>query len=98
MLVVSRRESETIQVTTSDGPITIMCVEVRRDKARIGIVAPPTCEIVREEVLDKPCPRCVVKYGLHRVAVVYGRTRRVCDGTGKGAVVSPNLDAADGSD
>ncbi len=50
MLVVSRRESETIRV----GDITIMVVRIQAGSVRIGIEAPPNVTILRGELVDKP--------------------------------------------
>ena len=51
MLVCSRKVNEKIIITAPDGTqIVLMLVEVRGDKARIGIAAPMTYTINREEV------------------------------------------------
>ena len=51
MLVCSRKVNEKIIITAPDGTqIVLMMVEVRGDKARIGIAAPTTCTIHRQEV------------------------------------------------
>lgn len=51
MLVLSRKVNEKIVITTPDGTqISLMMVEVRGDQARIGIDAPMTYKIHREEV------------------------------------------------
>lgn len=51
MLVLSRKVAEKIFITTSDGTrITLMMIEIRGDKARIGIDAPKEYTIHREEV------------------------------------------------
>ena len=51
MLVLSRKVGETIIVTAPDGTqIVLMLVEVRGDKCRIGIAAPTTYTIYREEI------------------------------------------------
>lgn len=47
MLVLSRRRGETIVIGES---ITIQVVEIRGDKCRIGITAPPDVRIDRQEV------------------------------------------------
>ena len=51
MLVLSRKVGETVIITAPDGTqIVLMLVEVRGDKCRIGIAAPTTYTIHREEV------------------------------------------------
>ena len=51
MLVLSRKVNEKVIITAPDGTqIVLMMVEVRGDKARIGIDAPMTYTINREEV------------------------------------------------
>ena len=51
MLVLSRKVGETIIVTAPDGTqIVLMIIEVRGDKARIGIAAPKSYAINREEI------------------------------------------------
>ncbi len=47
MLVLSRREGETIKI--GDG-IEVVVVGIRGDRVRIGISAPPEVEICREEL------------------------------------------------
>ena len=54
MLVLSRKVGETIIVTAPDGTqIVLMIIEVRGDKARIGIAAPKSYAINREEIQQK---------------------------------------------
>lgn len=50
MLVLGRKVGEKIVI---DGKITISLERVSRDRARIGIVAPPEIKVVREEVLER---------------------------------------------
>ena len=51
MLVLSREVNEKIIITAPDGTqIALMLVEVRGDKARIGIKAPWTYTVHRAEV------------------------------------------------
>ncbi len=47
MLVLSRREGETIKI--GDG-IELTVVSIRGDHVRLGIAAPPEVPIVREEL------------------------------------------------
>ena len=54
MLVCSRKVNEKIIITAPDGTqIVLMMVEVRGDKARIGIAAPTTYTIHREEIQSR---------------------------------------------
>jgi carbon storage regulator len=51
MLVLSRKVGEAVIITAPDGTqIVLMMVEVRGDKARIGIAAPTSWTVHREEV------------------------------------------------
>jgi len=53
MLVLSRKKNETIVFTLEDGrQITVMLIELRGDKARIGIQASPSIIVHRGEVQD----------------------------------------------
>jgi len=54
MLVLSRKVGETVIITAPDGTqIVLMLIEVRGDKCRIGIAAPTTYTIYREEVQQR---------------------------------------------
>ncbi len=54
MLVLSRKVAEEILITAPDGTvINVMMVEVRGDKARIGIDAPREWTVHRAEVQRK---------------------------------------------
>ena len=53
MLVLTRREGESIILNTSDGPIEVMVTTTKTDHARIGIRAPKSVGIVRREVLEQ---------------------------------------------
>ena len=50
MLVLSRKTNERIMI---DGRITIVVVEIRGGKVRLGIEAPPEVKVHRQEVLDR---------------------------------------------
>ena len=57
MLVLSRTPGQEIILQTSDGPITLALVEIRKGlKARIGITAPASVAIYRPELTDKVRP------------------------------------------
>ena len=54
MLVLSRKVGEAVIITAPDGTqIVLMMVEVRGDKARIGISAPTAWTIYREEIQSR---------------------------------------------
>jgi carbon storage regulator len=50
VLILSRREGETIVI---DGTIRVTVIEVRGDQVRIGIEAPRSVSVHREEVFDQ---------------------------------------------
>ena len=50
MLVLSRKKDETIIINDN---IRVMVVEIRGDKVRLGIQAPPNIRIDREEIHQK---------------------------------------------
>lgn len=53
MLVLSRKVNERIVITSPEGvKITLMLIEVRGDKARIGVEAPIEYRVNRGEVQD----------------------------------------------
>lgn len=53
MLVLSRKKNESIVIDLGNGQyITITLVEIRGDKARLGIVAPKEIPVHRQEVHD----------------------------------------------
>ena len=49
MLVLSRKKNESIVINND---ITVTVVEIRGDKARLGIVAPKEVPVHRQEVYD----------------------------------------------
>lgn len=53
MLVLSRERDEAIRLEVAGG-IRILIVDVRGDKVRLGIEAPPHVHIIREELLRRP--------------------------------------------
>ncbi len=51
MLVLTRQRDEAIEITTPDGVlIVVSVVDIRGDKIRLGISAPRSTSIDREEV------------------------------------------------
>ena len=52
MLVLSRKEGETITITLPNGKeIIVSLVQLRRSSARIGIEAPPEIHVLRSELI-----------------------------------------------
>jgi len=49
MLVLSRKQDEIIRIGDS---ISVMVVDIRGDKVRLGVVAPPEVPVHRQEVYD----------------------------------------------
>lgn len=65
MLVLSRKKNEGIHI---GGNVHITVVEIRGDKIRLGIVAPPEIPIHRDEVAEQigKLPDLVVAGGIAR--------------------------------
>lgn len=54
MLVLSRKRGEKILINPGQpDEIVLSVVEIRSDKVRLGIVAPPSVRIDREELLER---------------------------------------------
>lgn len=51
MLVLSRKRNE--KVVIGDRVVTIVIVDIRGDKVRLGIDAPPDVSVHREEVFEE---------------------------------------------
>lgn len=54
MLVLSRRPSERIVLHVGGLRVDLVVVEIRSDKVRLGIDAPPEISVLRAELLDRP--------------------------------------------
>ena len=52
MLVLSRKKNESIVVGDGDSLVTIVVVEIRGDKVRLGVEAPKEVPVHRREVFD----------------------------------------------
>jgi len=52
LLVLSRHRDEEIVIDTAAGKITVMVVDIRGDKVRLGISAPKSIPVHRREVQD----------------------------------------------
>ena len=53
MLVLSRKRNETIII---DGDIRIVVVDIRGNQVRLGIEAPDSVRIVRQELCERTSP------------------------------------------
>jgi carbon storage regulator CsrA len=51
MLVLTRRPGETLILHTSDGPIVVELCRIVDRRAKVGIEAPTTVRVLREELL-----------------------------------------------
>lgn len=66
MLVLSRKSNESIQITTPQGQkIEVLVVELRGDKARLGITAPRDVVIDRTEVAEAKIRDALRKAPVH---------------------------------
>lgn len=52
MLVLSRKKNESIVIGEGANAITLVVVEIRGDKVRLGIEAPKDVPVHRQEVYD----------------------------------------------
>lgn len=52
MLVLSRKKNESIVIGEGENAITLVVVEIRGDKVRLGIEAPKDVPVHRQEVYD----------------------------------------------
>lgn len=52
MLVLSRQRDENIVIVIGDEEIEVTVVDIRRDKVRLGITAPPHVPVHRKEVWE----------------------------------------------
>jgi len=53
MLVLTRREGETVILETSDGPIEVSIGAINGSQIRVGFKAPKSVGIVRGELRDR---------------------------------------------
>ena len=57
MLVLSRNSGESVVIQTPhDGAIEVVLVATQTGRARLGFIAPPSCLVLRRELLDRPRP------------------------------------------
>ncbi len=53
MLVLTRRNGESLQIVTEDNEVTeIKVTNVRGGQVKIGFGAPPSCRILRQELIE----------------------------------------------
>ena len=52
MLVLSRKKNESLIIGKGDQEVTIVVVEIRGDKVRLGVEAPKEVPVHRREVYD----------------------------------------------
>jgi len=52
MLALTRKANERIVIGEGDATITLVVIDVRGDKVRLGIDAPPEIPVHRQEVYD----------------------------------------------
>lgn len=52
MLVLSRKKNESIVIGSGPNAVTLVVVEIRGDKVRLGIEAPKEVPVHRQEVYD----------------------------------------------
>ena len=60
MLVLSRKVDEEIQIGSD---ITVMVVEVRGDRVRLGVKAPPSVTVMRPDAINKEPPPERTRHG-----------------------------------
>jgi carbon storage regulator CsrA len=54
MLVLTRRDGETIQILTeNDEVITLTVTQISSGQVKLGISAPPACRILRQELIEE---------------------------------------------
>ena len=52
MLVLSRKKNESIVIGEGEDAVTVVIVEIRGDKVRLGVEAPKETPVHRREVYD----------------------------------------------
>jgi len=53
MLILTRREGETVILETSDGPIEVSIGEINGSQIRVGFKAPKSVRILRGELKEQ---------------------------------------------
>ena len=93
MLVLSRKKGESVVV---NGNITIVVVDVRGDKARIGIEAPADVAVYRSEILTKNASETETEKTSREMKNIVGTSKRATAKNVRGARKKPG-GAADAS-
>ena len=52
MLILSRREGESLILETADGPVEIVLLEYKGGQTRVGVEAPTSVKVLRRELVD----------------------------------------------
>ncbi len=52
MLVLSRKRNESLVLYTSDGEVRVTLCDIRGSQVRLGVTAPPTVRVLRQELVD----------------------------------------------
>lgn len=50
MLILTRRIEQSIYIETPDGRVQVMVLGVERDRVKLGILAPVSVRVLREEL------------------------------------------------
>lgn len=53
MLIIGRKQSQTVTLYTSEGPIVVKIAKVRGSKVLVGIEAPENVKVLRGELDDR---------------------------------------------
>ena len=62
MLVLTRKQRQSIHIQTASGPVLVTLVRTGRN-CRIGIEAPPDVVVTRDELLEQLPPDCEKQHG-----------------------------------
>ena len=54
MLVLTRRQGDSVILVTSDGPIEVSIENINGQAIRVGFKAPKSVQITRKEIFGKP--------------------------------------------
>ena len=57
MLVLTRFPNQKLYIKTTDGLITVVVLDARSDRVRLGIDAPRSVEIERDDIKKSPYER-----------------------------------------
>ena len=54
MLVLTRKEQQSVVLTIDGHEILVKCLSCEQGRMRLGIQAPPEVKVMREEIVNKP--------------------------------------------